>query len=62
MAVPKKKTSKTKTRQRFSNWRSKVKMSLNNAITKAKMLLSERSNYKYRSDDAKDVFSDDDGL
>ena len=62
MAVPKKKTSKAKTRQRFSNWRAKVKTSLDNAIIKAKMLLSERSNYKYKSDDTKDDFSDDSGL
>ena len=62
MAVPKKKTSKTKTRQRFSSWRAKVKMSLDNAIIKAKMLLSERSNYKYKDDDTKDVLNDDDEL
>ena len=59
MAVPKKKTSKTKTRQRFANWRGKVKASLDNAIIKAKMLLSERSNYKYKGDESKDTFNDE---
>lgn len=45
MAVPKKRTSKMKKRQRFANWKSKANLAAINALSKAKMILSQRSNY-----------------
>lgn len=45
MAVPKKRTSKMKKRQRFANWKSKANLVAINALSKAKMILSQRSNY-----------------
>ena len=62
MAVPKKKTSKSKKRQRFANWRAKVKLSIDNAIVKAKMLLSNRSNFKYKDENDNEAFEDDDAF
>jgi ribosomal protein L32 len=50
MAVPKKKTSKMKARQRFANWQAKIKTSMTNALSTAKMLLSQRSKYKQKID------------
>ena len=50
MAVPKKKTSKMKARQRFANWQAKIKTSMTNALSIAKMLLSQRSKYKQKID------------
>jgi len=51
MAVPKKKTSKMKARQRFANWQAKIKTSMTNALSTAKMLLSQRSKYKQKVND-----------
>ena len=48
MAVPKKKTSKMKARQRFANLQAKIKTSMTNALSTAKMLLSQRSKYKQK--------------
>ena len=51
MAVPKKKTSKMKARQRFANWKAKITSSMTNALSTAKMLLSQRSKYKQKVED-----------
>jgi len=54
MAVPKKQTSKAKTRQRFANWLRKAKNLAKDAISKAKEILSQKSNFKYTNKDEKD--------
>jgi ribosomal protein L32 len=55
MAVPKKRTSKMKKRQRFAVWQAKIKSSAQNALLKAKMLLSQRSKYVYEIKDDESV-------
>ena len=55
MAVTKKRTSKMKKRQRFAAWRTKIKSSAQNALLKAKMLLSQRSKYVYEVKDDENV-------
>ena len=49
MAVPKTRTSKMKKRQRFANWKAQSKQAATLALSKAKMLLSQRSKFIYES-------------
>ncbi|NEP00190.1 MAG: 50S ribosomal protein L32 [Okeania sp. SIO2C9] len=51
MAVPKKKTSKTKRDQRRSNWRRKAALEAQKAISLGKSVLSGRSTFVYPTDE-----------
>ena len=42
MAVPKKRTSKTKKNKRKANWKQKVKLATNKALSLAKSILKEK--------------------
>ncbi|TAE55125.1 MAG: 50S ribosomal protein L32 [Nostocales cyanobacterium] len=49
MAVPKKKTSKSKRDKRRATWRSKATMEAQKALSLGKSILSGRSNFIYPS-------------
>lgn len=51
MAVPKKKTSKTKRDQRRAHWNRKANLQAQRALSLGKSILSGRSKFVYESDD-----------
>ncbi len=51
MAVPKKKTSKTKRDQRRAHWRRQASFEAQKALSLGKSILSGRSTFYYPSDD-----------
>lgn len=44
MAVPKKRTSKSKSRSRKANWKSKAQTAANKSLSLSKSLLKEKNN------------------
>ncbi|MDJ0675725.1 MAG: 50S ribosomal protein L32 [Calothrix sp. MO_167.B42] len=51
MAVPKKKTSKSKRDQRRAHWRRKAEFEAQKALSLGKSILSGRSTFVYPTDD-----------
>ncbi|MBP0007718.1 MULTISPECIES: 50S ribosomal protein L32 [Roseofilum] len=51
MAVPKKKTSKTKRNQRRAVWKRKAALEAQKAMSLGKSILTGRSNFVYPSDE-----------
>jgi ribosomal protein L32 len=49
MAVPKKKTSKSKTKSRKANWKNKASFAVNKALTLAKSVFNKKSNFIYNN-------------
>nr|WP_289623879.1 50S ribosomal protein L32 [Desertifilum tharense] len=54
MAVPKKKTSKTKRDQRKAVWKRKAALEAQKALSLGKSILTGRSNFVYPSDEEED--------
>ncbi|NET62695.1 MAG: 50S ribosomal protein L32 [Symploca sp. SIO2E6] len=51
MAVPKKKTSKSKRNKRKATWKRKATLEAQKALSLGKAVLSERSSFVYPTDD-----------
>ncbi|ACK66695.1 ribosomal protein L32 [Rippkaea orientalis PCC 8801] len=54
MAVPKKKTSKTKRDQRKANWKHQAALEAQKALSLGKSILTGRSTFVYPQDEAED--------
>lgn len=60
MAVPKKRTSKTKRKSRFANWSHKAELQAKRALSLAKSVInSESTSFVYSTANVKDSSSDD---
>ncbi|BDE17641.1 ribosomal protein L32 (chloroplast) [Galdieria partita] len=49
MAVPKKKTSKSKTKSRKANWKNKAAFAVTKALTLAKSVFNKESKFVYNN-------------
>ncbi|MEB3250155.1 MAG: 50S ribosomal protein L32 [Merismopediaceae bacterium] len=54
MAVPKKKTSKTKRDQRRANWRRQAALEAQKALSLGKSILTGRSSFVFQDEDNED--------